>query len=104
MGIIASRSSRVTDEMFILAAKTLSGVVTDDLLSQGTIYPPLGKIREVSFEIAVAIASYCFKLGLANVVEPNDVRALIKKNQYDESLYCHYWDNVFGTLEQEFNH
>jgi len=104
LGIISCRSSRVTDEMFIIAAKTLSNLVTDDLLAQGTIYPLIEQIRDVSFEIAVAICTHCFKVGLANVVEPQDIRKLVKQAQYDETLYSNYVDTAFDSLEQDFQH
>jgi len=103
LGIISCRSSRVTDEMFIIAAKTLSSLVTDDLLEEGTIYPLLENIRHVSIEIAAAVANYSFKVGLANVVEPHDIRTLIKYTQYDETLYCSLVDPAFESLEKDFD-
>jgi len=103
LGVIASRSTRVTHEMFYIAAQTLASLVTDKHLDQGTIYPPVDEIREVSFEIAVAVAAEAYKLGLAREVEPKSIRSLIRTVQMDHSHHAQYADPVYANLEKEFS-
>ncbi len=83
LGVIASEASRVTDEMFFVAAKKLAGLVTNDDLAQGRIFPSLTRIREVSAVIAEAVAEVTFHRGLTTMHRPDDLAAHIKAQMYD---------------------
>ena len=83
LGVIASQSARVTDEMFFLAARTLASLVTEGDLKLGRVYPDLKRIREVSAAIAVAVADNAFQRGLTRMLRPADLPALIKETMYD---------------------
>jgi malate dehydrogenase (oxaloacetate-decarboxylating)(NADP+) len=83
MGAIVSRTTRVTDEMFLVAARTLAAQVTAEDLAQGSLYPPLPAIREVSAHIAAAVADVAFKRGLAGVARPADLLAAVKSAMYE---------------------
>ena len=82
LGVIASQSSRVTNEMFFVAAKTLAGLVTTDDLSIGRVYPELTRIREVSTAIAIAVAEVAFTRKFARLARPADLAAHIKAQMY----------------------
>jgi malate dehydrogenase (oxaloacetate-decarboxylating)(NADP+) len=83
LGVLASASLRVTDEMFYTAASVLAGLVTDDDLAVGRVYPDLKRIREVSLEIGTAVAGIAFKRGLAGIGRPTDVRGLVAGTMFD---------------------
>ena len=83
LGVIAAKSSRVTDEMFFVAAKTLASLVTEGDLALGRIYPDLARVREVSLAIAVAVAEVAFTRGLARMERPDDLQALVKDQVYE---------------------
>jgi len=102
LGIIASKATRIPDDMFLLAAEILSGLVTEDMLAKGTVYPPIRKIRDVSFEIAVRVAAEAFRLGIATQIEPKDLKSLIRRTQYDHLHNSNYCDHAFNHLEKEF--
>merc|ERR1719245_127337 len=102
LGIIASQATRIPDDMFLLAANVLSSLVTDKMLSRGTVYPPIREIRNVSFEIATRIASEAYRLGIASQIQPKDMRELIKRTQYDHLTNSNYCDTAFNNLEKEF--
>eukprot|EP00743_Colponemidia_sp_Colp-15_P002343 GILK01002540.1.p1 GENE.GILK01002540.1~~GILK01002540.1.p1 ORF type:complete len:563 (+),score=89.48 GILK01002540.1:90-1778(+) len=82
LGILATGAMHVTDEMFYLAAKTLSTFVTDAGLETHCVYPPLNEIRNVSLHIAVAVAEAVFQHGLATVPKPKDLVAHVKKHVF----------------------
>ena len=85
LGVVICGARRVTDEMFFEAAKTLAQLVCEEDLSVGCIYPPLGKIREVSAQIATAVAEVAYRRDLATEPRPKDLLAYVKSRQYQPS-------------------
>jgi malate dehydrogenase (oxaloacetate-decarboxylating)(NADP+) len=83
LGVIISEAARVTDEMFFEAAKTLGGMVTEEEYATGRIYPRLGRIREVSVAIGVAVAEVAFRRGLTKMNRPDDLMGHMKARLYD---------------------
>jgi malate dehydrogenase (oxaloacetate-decarboxylating)(NADP+) len=85
LGVIVSGASRVTGEMFMAAAHTLAEQVTEDDLQQGSLYPPLKNIRDVSAHIAVATAAIAYRRGLARGAAPADLLGFVKSKMYEPS-------------------
>ena len=83
LGVIASGAERVTDEMFMSAANTLALLVSESDLDQGSLYPSLPRIREVSAHIAAEVAQVAYKRGLATGEAPVDVLAHVRSHMYD---------------------
>ncbi|MCU0503154.1 MAG: NAD-dependent malic enzyme, partial [Anaerolineae bacterium] len=65
LGAVACGASKVTDEMFFTAAKTLAHMVTAEELHAGTIYPDLRNIRQISLAIASAVCRLAWDEGFA---------------------------------------
>lgn len=88
MAVLATQSSRVTQEMFIVAAKAVAEQVTQAELDMGLIYPPQSNILDASLHTAARIATFIFDKGLARVDRPKDIEAHIRsmayKPQYDK--------------------
>jgi len=82
LGVVASRARRVTDAMFLVAARTLASEVAEDDLSQGRIFPPLARIRGISAAIATSVAGVAYDAGLA-APHPGDLHALVERQMYD---------------------
>jgi len=89
LGVIVSKASRVTNEMFMTAAHTLAEQVTEGDLRQGSLYPPLKNIRDVSAHIAAATAALAYRRGLAGAAQPPDVLKFVKSQMY-EPRYATY--------------
>lgn len=89
LGVLASEATRVTDEMFFVAARTLAGLVETEDLEQGRVFPELRRIREVSRAIAIAIADVTFERGLSRTARPDDLAALVDACVY-EPEYAEY--------------
>jgi malate dehydrogenase (oxaloacetate-decarboxylating)(NADP+) len=89
LGIIASRTSRVTNEMFAEAARSLASQVSKEALADGLLFPPLASIRKVSVKIAAAVAKVAFDKKLATVPPPRDLEAAIREQVF-EPVYQSY--------------
>jgi malate dehydrogenase (oxaloacetate-decarboxylating)(NADP+) len=83
LGAIACGTTRITNEMFLVAAQTLAAQVTPADLEQGSLFPPLSNTREVSARIAVAVAEVAFERGLASKSRPEDMMSLVRAHVYD---------------------
>ncbi|MGD0826843.1 MAG: NAD-dependent malic enzyme, partial [Desulfobaccales bacterium] len=83
LGVIACGARHVADEMFLVAAKALASEVSEGDLEQGSIYPPLARIREVSATIAAAVIEVAYRRGLATNPKPDDIPAYIKSLMYE---------------------
>ena len=85
LGAIAVRAQRITDAMFLAAARALAQQVTAQDLAQGSLYPPLAQVREVSAHIAAAVATVAFDEGHAGIGRPDDLLAHVKSCMYEPS-------------------
>jgi len=83
LGVIVSGTKLVTDEMFMAAAHTLADLVSESDVKQGSLYPALPRIREVSAHIAAAVAKVAYNRGLAAGASPPDLLAYIQSQMYD---------------------
>jgi malate dehydrogenase (oxaloacetate-decarboxylating)(NADP+) len=83
LGAIASKARHVTDGMFLAAAHALSKQVTAQDLEQGSLYPPLARVRDVSAHIAAAVAEVAYSSGLAARPRPADVLGDVRSRMYD---------------------
>jgi len=82
MAVLATQSKRVTQQMFIVAAKAVAEQVTQEDLNTGLIYPPQSQILAASLHTAAKVATYVFDHGLAGVDRPTDIAAHIKDMAY----------------------
>jgi malate dehydrogenase (oxaloacetate-decarboxylating) len=67
LGVIASGARRVTDAMFVTAARVLSEFAPVLRDPEGSLYPPLEQVREISFKVALEVAREAQRAGLAEV-------------------------------------
>ena len=83
LGAIAVRARRITDAMFLAAARALAQRVTLQDLAQGSLYPPLRDVREVSAHIATAVAEVAFAQGHAGLARPADLLGHVQGCMYE---------------------
>jgi malate dehydrogenase (oxaloacetate-decarboxylating)(NADP+) len=82
MAVFATQASRVTDQMFIEAARAVADQVPSDLLKQGLLYPLQSNILETEIQTAARVAKLVFDSGLARVKQPADLVAFIREHVY----------------------
>ena len=82
MAVFATEATRVTDAMFIVAARAVAEQVTDQNLAAGLIYPPQSRIFEASLHVATRVAEHIFEQKLARVPAPADFAAHIRSCAY----------------------
>lgn len=83
MAVFATQATRVTDAMFIEAARAVADQVSPALLNQGLLYPPQANILETEIQTAARIAELIFASGLARVERPGtDMVSFIRSHVY----------------------
>jgi malate dehydrogenase (oxaloacetate-decarboxylating)(NADP+) len=75
LGLLVSGARRVTDEMFMAAARALADQVSERDVQDGRVFPAPSYIREVALAVSVATASVAYDEGLATRQRPADLRA-----------------------------
>ncbi len=88
MAIYATEAKRVTEQLFLIAARALAEQVSEENLAAGLIYPPQSDILRASLHVAERIATGIFDQGLAGVPRPDDIGALIRARAY-KPVYSH---------------
>jgi len=65
LGLLVSGATRVTDEMFLAAARELAAQVSQADLTQGRVFPTIARMPDVATAIAMAVAAVAYERGLA---------------------------------------
>jgi malate dehydrogenase (oxaloacetate-decarboxylating) len=78
LGVLASGAPRVTDEMFVVAARALSEWSPARREPDASLYPPLERVREVARDVAVAVALEAHRAGLTEGVSRDDLPGRIE--------------------------
>ena len=82
MAIYATRARRVSDQMFIEAARAVADEVSPAQLKQGLLYPLQSGILETEIRTAARVARLVFDSRLAGVERPADMEAFIRQHVY----------------------
>jgi len=64
-------------------------LVTPEALAKGLLFPPLTSIRDVSLQIATAVAQVVFEAGLTEISTPGDIEEFVREHVY-EPVYADY--------------
>jgi malic enzyme len=77
LGAILSEIAQIDEAIFLVAARTLADLVSDERLKQGALYPDTSELRQVSARIAAAIVRHAGARGLGRRVPDDEVDALV---------------------------
>jgi len=78
LGVIAVRAARVSDQMFMAAAKALAAVSPAKDNRKHNLLPPVSSMRDVSTTVALAVALQAHKEGLTKGLRTEDIEGLIR--------------------------
>jgi len=73
LGVIATRARRVTDAMFVAAARALSELSPARRDPTASLFPALEEVREVSRRVALAVGAEAQRAGLAEETSPEEL-------------------------------
>jgi len=73
LGAIVAEAREITDEMFLLAARTLAEMVTPERLAAGALYPAVSDLRRVSREIAARVVCQSRDCGVGRLYRDDEV-------------------------------
>jgi malate dehydrogenase (oxaloacetate-decarboxylating)(NADP+) len=82
LAIFATNTNRVTDEMFIEAAKATADQVTDQQREMGMMFPPQSNVLETEIRTAERVAKIIFDRDLARVERPTDINTWLRERLY----------------------
>jgi malate dehydrogenase (oxaloacetate-decarboxylating) len=83
LGIIASGATRVTDEMFVAAARALSLWSPARQDPADALYPHLDVVQDVARDVAVAVGVEAQRAGLAPSIRRDDLVRHIKEKMWE---------------------
>lgn len=90
LGVIAFQVRHIPESIFLKAAQTCAGLVTDAHLAEGRVYPPLSEIQSVSLKIATELGHYVYEKEIASLYpEPKDKQ-------------MHIWSEMYSTAYESF--
>jgi malate dehydrogenase (oxaloacetate-decarboxylating) len=78
LGAIAVKASRVSDQMFMAAARALAVASPARNDPHKNLLPAVGSLRDVSVTVALAVAMQAHKEGLTKGVHTDDIEGLIR--------------------------
>lgn len=97
LGVICAGCLTIPDEVFLISAKCLAGLVTEQDYAVGNLYPPLDTITKCSVKIAAEIMDYAYQNGLAHFMpEPKDKVEFIHSQLY-KLEYPKVFPEVYDT-------
>jgi len=82
LGAMACRARTLPDELFLVTARTLAGLVRRKDLDEGALYPPLQGIRKISLAIAVSVATKAYAMNLTRQPRPRNIRRSVEALMY----------------------
>ncbi|STX28111.1 malate dehydrogenase [Legionella beliardensis] len=86
LGLISVQARHVTDKMFMVAARALANCSPAQKDASANLLPPLTEVREVSYQVALAVAKEAVSSQLAKPMSDEEIEACLKK---------HIWNPVY---------
>ncbi len=82
LGVLAAGARRVSDEMFVAAARALSEMSPARSEAGATLFPPVEDVRKVARRVAVAVGMQATREGLAEPVSEEELRRRVEAKMW----------------------
>jgi malic enzyme len=84
LGCVVANVTRVTPGMFNAAARALAASVDDEMLRTGLLYPPISRVRDISHQVAHAVAEQAIAEGVSGTIVDveNDIDQMMWRPTY----------------------
>jgi malic enzyme len=92
LGLWVGRVRRVTDAMFLEAARALAGLVSESDLADGAVYPKLTRIRDCSHAVACAVIRRAVAEGHASPEMLDGLEGRVRRAM---------WEPVYRPIRHE---
>jgi len=96
LGVLAVKARRVSDGMFVAAAKALAGVSQALRNADANLLPPVHDLRSVAITVAAAVARQARTEGLCDAFDDSALEGLIAQKMW-EPIYRPYYRKGRGS-------
>jgi malate dehydrogenase (oxaloacetate-decarboxylating) len=79
LAAIVAEAREVTDDAFLIAARELAGLVSEERLATGAIYPPIGELRRMARAIAIAVVRNLRDTGYGRQYRDEDIEPAVDR-------------------------
>lgn len=84
LALIATKAMSCPESILLAGGIALANCVSDEELKNGTVFPDQSRLREVTFNVALAVAEKVFDLKLSALgKKPADLKALLESSRFD---------------------
>jgi malate dehydrogenase (oxaloacetate-decarboxylating) len=82
LGVVATQARRITDTMFMAAAKALADLSPAKDDAQANLLPPITALREVAMAVAIAVGKQALSEGLTSGVSATTIAAAVQTKMW----------------------
>ncbi len=83
LGVLAAGARRVSDGMFVAAARALSALSPARQDPSASLYPTQEAVRAVSRQVALAVGAEAQRAGLAEPINPEELASRIDELMWE---------------------
>ncbi len=79
LGAMVAEARELTDEAFLVAARTLAGLISNERLEHGAIYPPIAELPRAARAIAIALVGHLRDSGYGRQYRDEEIEPAVDR-------------------------
>lgn len=96
LAVTVLRISCVTDDMFLAAARRIAQLLPDEDVKKGLLFPRVGRLREISAEVAGAVGMVALERGLVRKMPSKEATQSLE--DMVEYMKKNMWEPKYGHI------